>query len=114
MEKILPYPCLCGGKMKEIEDYVEFFGKQFGPVTVEICTMCGERYVSGEVMKELEKKWKKLGLFGLERKVQVTKSGSSLVIRIPPEILKFAGIKYKSLLSIVPVEKKRLEIQVCD
>lgn len=111
VEKILPYPCLCGGKMKEINDYVEFFGREF-PAKVEICTSCGERYVSGEEMKKLEKEFKKLGLFGLERKIIVSKSKDSLVIKIPPEIRKMLGIKHKSVLSLVPIDKRTFEVHV--
>jgi len=48
----------------------------------------------------------------LTKQVQVTKSGNSLVIRIPPELVKFTGLNYKDLVRIYPVEKNRLEIEV--
>ena len=98
--------------MKETLDEIEFFGIDFGIKKVEMCTKCGDIYISDEVYEEVEKKAKDLGLFGLERKVKVTKSGNSLVLRLPPDIVKFAGLKYKDILSILPIEKGRFEIKV--
>lgn len=112
MEEILPYECRCGGKLKKSETNVEFFGIDFGIKSCEVCTRCGEEYIDQEVMKEVEKEIKKRGIFGLERNIQVTKSGNSLVIRIPPEISKFLHIKYKTLLRLFPTDKKRIEIEV--
>ncbi len=63
-------------------------------------------------MKEIEAEVKEKNIFGLERKLSVTKSGNSLVIRIPPEIAEFLGIHYKSIVQLFPVGKDRLEIKV--
>ena len=63
-------------------------------------------------MIEIENEVKKLGLFGLERKVKVTKSGNSMVIRIPPEIAKFVGLNYGTFLSLLPIGKGKLELSV--
>jgi len=112
MEEILPYKCTCGGTMKKSRSNLEFFGIDFGLKPIEVCTKCGEEYVSDRVMEEVEKECKKMGIFGLERKVRVTKSGNSLVIRIPPEIAKFVNVKYQDLLSIMPVGKGRIEVQI--
>ena len=112
MDKILPYKCRCGGTMKETLDEIEFFGIDFGIKKIEMCTKCNDKYISDEVYEEVEKKAKEMGLFGLERKVKVTKSGNSLVLRLPPDIVKFAGINYKDILSILPIEKRRFEIKV--
>ena len=98
--------------MKESLGNVEFFGIDFGLKKIEVCTKCGEEYISDEIMEEIEKKVRELGIFGLERKVKVTKSGNSLVIRIPPDIAKFVGLKYQDLLSLMPVEKGKMEIKV--
>ncbi len=98
--------------MKETLDEIEFFGIDFGIKKIEMCTKCGDTYISDEIYEEVEKKAKDLGLFGLERKVKVTKSGNSLVLRLPPDIVKFAGLKYKDILSILPIEKGRFEIKV--
>ena len=52
--------------MKEVLSNVEFFGIDFGLKKVEVCTKCGEEYVTDEVMDEVEKECRNLGLFGLE------------------------------------------------
>ena len=56
MEKILPFKCLCGGTMKESLGNVEFFGIDFGLKKIEVCTKCGEEYISDGTMKEIKKK----------------------------------------------------------
>ncbi len=98
--------------MKEILSNIEFFGIDFGLKKIEVCTKCGDEYISDEVMEEVENKCRDLGIFGLERKIKVTKSGNSLVIRIPPEIAKFVGLKYKDLLSVLPLGKGKMEIRL--
>jgi hypothetical protein len=98
--------------MKRAQAPIELFGLDFGVREVELCTKCGERFISDETMEEVEEKAKELNLFGAERKVRVTKSGNSLVIRIPPDIAKLTGLEYKSLLSILPTGKGKIEIEV--
>jgi len=112
IEELLPYPCRCGGKLKKSQTSVEFFGIDFGIRECEVCTKCGSEFLSDEIMKEIEQEVKKRKLFGLEKKVQVTKSGNSLVIRIPPDLAKFSGINYKDMVRLYPVEKHRLEIEI--
>ena len=57
---------------------------------------------------------KRKKLFGLEKQAQITKSGNSLVIRIPPEIANFAGVNYKDMVRIYPISKKRIEVEIQD
>ena len=78
----------------------------------EICTKCGAEYLDDSIMAEIEQEIKKKRLFGLEHKIRITKSGNSLVVRIPKEIVKFAGIRYADLATIFPVSKKKLEIEI--
>lgn len=111
-EEILPYKCSCGGALKKSKCSVEFYGIDFGIKDCEACTSCGSEYLDQEVMKKLEEEVKKRKIFALERNVRVTKSGNSLVIRIPREIAEFLDIGYLSSLRMFPVEKGRLEIEV--
>ncbi len=112
VEEILPYPCKCGGTLKKSRTPVEFFGIDFGIKNCEVCTRCGSEFLSDEIMEEIEGEVKKRRLFGLEKSVQVTKSGNSLVVRIPPELVKYTGINYKDFVRIYPVEKNRLEVEI--
>ena len=111
-EKILDHKCKCGGTMKISKTQVEFFGIDFGIRECEVCTKCNSEYLSDEVMAEIEKEVKKKKLFGLEKRVSITKSGNSLVIRIPPEIAEFAGIHYKDTARVFPIDKNRIEIEL--
>jgi hypothetical protein len=111
-EEVIPYKCTCGGKLKKSKVEVEFFGIDFGLKDAEVCTSCGCEYLNQETLEEIEKEVKKRKIFALERKVKVTKSGNSLVIRIPPDIADFINVHYKSLVQLFPIEKGRLEVKV--
>ena len=52
------------------------------------------------------------GLFGLERRGRVAKSGNSLIIRIPKEIADSLKIKRDQPIVIYPSEPKKLIIEV--
>ena len=111
-EKILPYTCRCGGTLKKSHTNVEFFGIDFGIKECEVCTKCGSEYLSDEVLGMVEEEVKKKKLFGLEKQAQITKSGNSLVIRIPPEIAKFAGMHYKDHVRMYPTSKNKIEVEL--
>lgn len=111
-EEILPYKCSCGGTLKKSHTQVEFYGIDFGVRECEICTKCGSEYLSDETLEEIEHEVKKKGLFGLEKQAHITKSGNSLVVRIPPEIVKFSGIQYKDLVRIYPIAKNKIELDL--
>tara|TARA_Y100000310_G_C20649244_1_gene798446 strand:+ start:1086 stop:1433 length:348 start_codon:yes stop_codon:yes gene_type:complete len=111
-EEILPYKCKCGGTLKKSHTQVEFFGIDFGIKECEVCTKCGSEYLSDETLDEVEQEVKKKKLFGLDKQAQVTKSGNSLVVRIPPEIAKFVGIHYKDRVRIYPTGKNKIELEL--
>src|SRR3989344_2903697 len=98
---ILPYPCNCGGKLKKAYTQVEFFGIDFGVRSCEVCSQCGSEYLNDETLQEIEKEVKKRGIFGLEKQARITKSGNSLVIRIPPEIVRFSDIQYNDYVRVL-------------
>ncbi len=110
--KEIPYPCRCGGALKWSECAVEFFGIDFDIRRCEVCTSCNAEYLDEETMKEIEQEVKKKKLFALEKTVTVTKSGNSLVMRLPPEITKFVNLHYKDALRIFPVSKNRIEVEL--
>ena len=111
-EKILPYKCNCGGTLKKSYTQVEFFGIDFGVRKCEVCTKCGSEYLSDEVLYEVEQEVKKKKLFGLEKETQITKSGNSLVIRIPPEIAQYVKAHYKDRVRIYPTEKNKIAVEL--
>jgi len=104
--------CKCGGKLKRSHTEVEFFGIDFGVKQANVCTECGSEYLPQEVMEEVETEVKRRGLFGLERRGRVAKSGNSLVIRIPKEIAQSLKIKRDLPIVIYPSEPRKLIIEV--
>ncbi len=77
-----------------------------------MCSSCGAQYLSDLVIQEIEQEVKKKKLFALEKKVTVTKSGNSLVMRLPPEIAKFVNLHYKDTLRIFPLSKTKIEVEL--
>lgn len=112
MENILPYKCNCGGILKKSHTQVEFFGIDFGIKECEVCTGCNSEYLSNEVLEEIEQEVKKKKLFGIEKEAEITKSGNSLVIRIPPNIAKFVKAHYKDHVRIYPSGESKISIEL--
>ena len=106
--------CKCGGRLKRGFTEVEFFGIDFGVKHASVCVDCGSEYLSQEVMEDIEGEVKRRGLFGLERRGRVAKSGNSLVIRIPKEIADSLKIKRDLPIVIYPSEPRKLIIEVQD
>ena len=59
MEKVLDYPCSCGGTLKKSFCSVEFFGINFGENNCEVCTKCGSEYLDDETLGKIEEEVKK-------------------------------------------------------
>lgn len=111
-ESILDIKCTCGGRLKRSVTEVEFFGIDFGVKEAGVCTQCGSEYLSQELLEEIEVEVKRRGLFGLERRGRVAKSGNSLVIRIPKEIAESLKIKRDLPIVIYPSEPRKLVVEV--
>lgn len=112
MERVLDYPCTCGGKLKTSFCPVEFFGLEFGERECEVCSSCGSEFLDDATIKEIEVDVKKRKIFGLQEEIRVLKSGNSLVFRIPPQIARFANITTKTHARIFPADKRRIEIEL--
>jgi hypothetical protein len=112
MEAMLAVRCKCGGKLKKSKTEVEFLGIDFGIQPCEVCTQCGSEYLSQELIEKIEKEVKRRGFFGLERRARVTKSGNSLVIRVPKEIAKSLKIDKDTAITIYPTEKRKLIVEI--
>ena len=108
--KFAAYPCHCGGKMIEAPIHVEHLGIDFGVRTGHVCTRCGDELLTEETWQEIEDAAKARGLFALERKVRIRRSGNSLVVSIPPDMARFLGVEKDSLVSLLPLGKGRFEV----
>jgi hypothetical protein len=84
-EKVLPYPCRCGGKLVKAPMHVEYFGIDFGIREGHVCTKCGDEYLTDAVWQEIEDKAKELGIFGIEKKSRYGNPGIPLWLPYPPK-----------------------------
>lgn len=111
-ESIFDVRCKCGGRLKKSVTEVEFFGIDFGSREAEICVKCGSEYLSQETMQEVEAEVRRRRLFGLERRGRVAKSGNSLIIRIPQEVVKSLKIKRDQPVTIYPSETDKIVVEI--
>jgi hypothetical protein len=87
------YPCPCGGKLKSSRKRVVQEGIDCGVLDVSECKKCGEEYLPDYSMRTVENRLKAAGLWGVERKeVNFWKSGNSVTIRLPTEVVQKLGL----------------------
>ena len=112
MEKI-KYPCPCGGQIEWKKNKVIMQGIECGILDVEVCPKCGEQYLPEETMTIVEKKLKEAGHWGVKRKeVNLWKSGSSVLLRIPKDIAESLNLRPDEKVTIYPEGKKKLIIDI--
>ncbi len=97
-------------KSKEIEE--RMFDIYIGKYQAEVCTNCGESFVDERAFSEIEKRAREIGIWGLFRKVKVSKSGNSLVVTIPKDIVEFVGIEKGREILIYPEGKSRVVMEM--
>ena len=111
--KKIAYPCPCGGKIKWKKDKVVVDGVPCGTLDIEYCQQCGEEYFPEETMETVEKKLKKQGLWGVQRKeATLWKSGGSVIVRIPKDIAEALELKPEERVSMYAEGKKKLIIDL--
>ena len=90
----------------------EMFGVPLGTFPAEVCEACGESFLDSSTMAKIEARTKELGLWGLEEKVTLRKSGNSLVIRVPSKLAKHLGLKAGTDALIRPEGEGQLVIEL--
>lgn len=70
------------------------------------CSSCGESFFDSETTKKILDKAKEKGIFGIEAKTKVAKSGNSLAVRIPKKIANFLKLKEGKEVRIHPAGDK--------
>ena len=93
------------GKIKEV-----MFGISLGEFPAEICSQCGESFTDEETTRRIEGVAKKKGLWGLEKKTTITRTGNSLAVRIPKPLAEFLKLKEGEAIYIHP-DKQKLVIE---
>ena len=97
---------LCKGKLekKTIKEYM--FGVYLGEFPAEVCDACNESFIDSENMKKIEKIAKQKGIWGLEMKTKIARTGNSLAVRIPKKIVDFLNLKEGEPAYIHPEDNK--------
>jgi len=94
------------GILKKTKERKIFYGVDLGEYPVEKCTKCGETFTDAEVMRKIEKIAKKKGIWGLAKKTKITRTGNSLAVRIPKNIVNFLKLKEGEEAYIHPEDHK--------
>jgi YgiT-type zinc finger domain-containing protein len=104
---------VCGkGELKRREVPQSMFGVELGTYEAEVCTRCGETFLTGASVDRLERRAKELGLWGLASKVKVARSGNSLVVRIPSRLARYLELKSGQEVMVSPEKAHRLILEL--
>lgn len=82
------------------------FGVYLGEFPAEICSKCGESFTDEKTTRKIEAAAKKKGIWGLGKKTKITKTGNSLAVRIPKDIVKYLNLKEGKEAYIHPEDHK--------
>lgn len=91
-------------KKGKIKEYM--FGFYLGEFPAEICTKCNESFTDAETTRKIEKIAKEKGIWGLQKKTKITRTGNSLAVRIPKNIVDFLKLKEGEEAYIHPEDHK--------
>ncbi len=90
----------------------EMFGIKLGKFRAEICDKCNESFIDENAMKQIEKKAKELGIWGLAEKLKIVKTGNSLAIRIPAKIAHFLKLTEGSEIVMYPEGRSKVVFEI--
>ena len=96
------------GNLREGIIEEEMFGVPLGKFKAEICDKCNESFIDEDSMKQIEKKAKELGIWGLAEKIKIVKSGNSLAVRIPAKIVHFLKLREGEEVVLHPDGKRKM------
>ena len=100
----------CNGRMIRKEVDFKIYGVSIGKFPAWICPKCKEELFDEETSRRIEKVAKEKGLWGLGKKTKITRTGNSLAIRIPKEIVNYLNLKDGEEAFIYP-DGKRIVIE---
>lgn len=100
------------GNLKEGNLEEEMFGISLGRYQAEICDNCGESIVDENTMLEIEQKARKLGIWGLAKKIKVVRIGNSLAVRLPADVAKFMKLHEGSEIFLHPEGTTKIILEI--
>jgi len=97
---------ICNGNLKKEKIKEEQLGVYLGEYEGLVCKSCGESFFDSKTTEKIIEKSKEKGIFGIEAKTKISKSGNSLSVRIPKKIADFLKLKEGKEVRIHPSENK--------
>lgn len=88
----------------------EMFGVYLGDFPAQICSRYGESFTDQETTRKIEEVAKKKGLWGLEKKTTISRTGNSLAVRIPQSLVQYLQLREGKEIYLHP-EKGKLVIE---
>ena len=82
----------------------------FGRYDADVCCRCGEMFFTERASRAIEQKAKEIGVWGIERKTKIARSGNSLIVRVPKRLAAFLQINEGDDAVIRPDGKKKFTI----
>ena len=97
---------LCNGTLKKKKIKEHMFGVYLGEFPAEVCSKCNESFTDSETTAKIEQAARKKGIWGTGKRTKITRTGNSLAVRIPKEIVKFLKLKEGQEAYIHPEDGK--------
>ena len=94
------------GKLKKVMEKHILFGVDLGTYPGEKCSICTEIFTDSSYIKKIESVAKQKGIWGLEAKTKIAKTGNSLAVRIPQKIANFLNLRAGAEARIHPEANK--------
>lgn len=102
----------CDGKLVIKKIPYDFLGERIGTFPAKVCNTCKEEIFSEETSRKIDKIIKDKGLWGLESRTRIGKSGDSLNVIINKKLAKFMKLKKGEEVLVYPENKKKLIISL--
>jgi len=103
---------VCGrSRLVRKKRHAEQYGFDLGVFVAEVCPSCGEVFWDERSVLKMEKKAKKIGIWGLEQRTRVATVGNSLAVRIPRRLADFLRLTRGMEVLIHPVGKDKFVVE---
>ncbi len=103
---------ICNGKMVRKKAPYWFGNISLGEFEADVCRKCGEAFYTEESSDQIDSRAKKMGVWGIGKKVVIGQSGNALIVRIPKEIAELYKIHKRSNALISPEGRNRICIEI--
>ena len=103
---------VCSGSMSRKRVPYWFGNISLGEFEADVCGKCGEAFYTEEASDQIDRQAKKMGVWGIGKKVVIGQSGNALIVRIPKEIAELYKIHKSASALISPEGRNRICIEI--